>query len=99
MSRLWPFLFGIVVGIVLLHTAMTYHIVRATDGFHVVAKSPARLAQSYVDIRGFGFSDWSGHPQLASALVQSNKQHLLGDSAVTSLQQSVNSLLPDTRHQ
>jgi hypothetical protein len=97
MSRLWSFLFGIVVGVVLLHTAMTYHIVRAGDGFHVVAKSPARLSQSYVDIRDFGFADWSGHPQLASALVQSNKKYLLGGSAATSLQQSVNSLLPDAR--
>jgi hypothetical protein len=98
MWRLWSFFFGIIVGFVLLHTAMTYHIVRANDGIHVVAKSPARLSQSYVDIRGFGFTDWSGHPQLASALIQSNKQHLLGDSAVNSLQQSVNNLLPDTRH-
>jgi hypothetical protein len=98
MSRLWSFLLGAVVGAVLLHVAMSYHIVRAGDGYYVIAKSPARLAQSYVDIRGFGFAEWSGHPQLASALVQSNKQHLLGDSAVSSLQQSVNNLLPETRH-
>lgn len=84
---------------VLLHLAMSYHLVQSNDGIYVVAKTPARLSESYVDIRNFTFADWSGHPQLASALVQADKQHLLGDSATRSMQQSVQQLLPGTRLQ
>ena len=60
---------------------MNYHVVRSSDGFHLIAKSPPRLSETFVDIRAFSVADWTGHPQLASALVQANKQHLLGDSA------------------
>lgn len=97
MSRVWSFLLGAVCGAVLLHVAMNYHVIRSGEGFHVVAKTPARLSESFVDIRSFSMADWTGHPQLASALVQANKQHLLGDSASNSLHQSVNQLLPNLR--
>lgn len=97
MSRVWSFLLGAVCGAALLHVAMNYHLIRSSEGFHLVAKSPARLSESFVDIRSFSMGDWGGHPQLASALVQANKQHLLGDSAANALHQSVNQLLPDLR--
>ncbi len=87
------------VGAALLHVAMTYHVVRSSEGVHVIAKSPARLSESFVDIRSFTLADWSGHPQLAGALVQANKQHLLGDSAGSALHQSVNQLLPSSLRQ
>jgi len=97
MSRVWSFLLGAVCGAALLHGVTNFHLVHSSEGFHVVAKSPARLAESFVDIRSFGMSEWASHPQLASALVQADKQHLLGDSATNALQQSVNRLLPDIR--
>jgi hypothetical protein len=99
MSRVWSFLLGVVVGAVLFHVASNYHVVRSNEGFAVIAKSPPRLAESFVDIRSFSASDWSGHPQLASALVQANKQHLIVDPAVNAIQQSVNQLLPDSMRQ
>jgi hypothetical protein len=95
LSRLWSFLLGVVVGAALLYTAMHYHLVRSNDGFHLIAKSPARLSQSFVDIRSFGASDWVGHPQLASALVQAGKQHLIGEGTASAVEQSVNQSLPD----
>ena len=82
MSRLSSFLFGMVAGAGLLQGVTTYHIVRASDGLHFIAKQPARLGETYVDIRAFTMTDWAARPQLASALVQANQQQLLGDSAV-----------------
>jgi hypothetical protein len=95
MSRIWSFLLGMVVGAVLLHAATNYHIVRSQDGFHLVTKHPARLSETFVDIRGFSMTDWTAHPQLASALVQANKQHLLGESAADAVHQGLNQLLPE----
>lgn len=94
MPRLSSFVLGVVTGAALLHAAMNYHVVRASDGLHIVAKQPARFSEAYVDIRAFSMADWAGHPQLASALVQANQQHLLGDSTAGAIQQSVNQMLP-----
>ena len=87
MSRLSSFLFGMVAGAALLQGVTTYHVVRAPDGFHFVAKQPPRLGETFVDIRAFTMTDWAARPQLASALVQANQQQLLGDSAATALLQ------------
>jgi hypothetical protein len=95
MSRLWSFLVGVVAGAALLHVASNYHVVRSSEGYCVIAKAPPRLSESFVDVRSFSASDWSGHPQLASALVQANKQHLIVDSTANTIQQSVNQLLPE----
>jgi hypothetical protein len=95
MSRLSSFLLGMVAGAGLLHGATTYHVVRASNGFHLIAKQPARLAESYVDIRAFTMTDWAAHPLLASALVQANKQQLVGESAAGTLQDKTQQLLPD----
>jgi hypothetical protein len=95
MSRLSSFLLGMVAGAGLIQGATMYHIVRASSGFHFVAKQPARLSETYVDIRAFTMSDWAAHPQLASALVQANQQQLLGDSAAAALQDKAKQLLPD----
>jgi hypothetical protein len=95
MSRLSSFLLGMVAGAGLIQGATMYHIVRASDGLHLIAKQPTRLSETYVDIRAFTMTDWAVRPQLASALVQANQQQLLGDSAVTSLQEKAKQLLPD----
>jgi hypothetical protein len=95
MSRLSSFLLGMVAGAGLIQGATTYHVIRASDGFHFIAKQPARLSETYVDIREFTMTDWAARPQLASAIVQGNQQQLLGDSAATALQDKAKQLLPD----
>jgi hypothetical protein len=60
----------------------------------VIAKQPARLSETYVDIRSFTMADRGARPQLAGALVQANQQQLLGDSTVGAIRQSVNQFLP-----
>jgi hypothetical protein len=97
MSRISSFLLGMVAGAAFLHVATSYHIVRASDGFHLVAKQPARLSETYVDIRKFTMADWAGRPQLASALVQANQAHLLGDSTASAIRSGADQLLPALR--
>jgi hypothetical protein len=95
MKRYLSFLLGLVTGAALLYVAMSFHVVRSRDGFNLVAKTPARLSETFVDIRTFTMADWASRPQLAAALVQSGKQHLLGDSAANAFQESLNRLLPE----
>lgn len=95
MSRLHTFFLGMFTGAALLHAATTYHLVRAADGIHFIPKQPPRLAETYVDIRGFTMNDWAGHTQLASALVQANQQQLLNNSATGAIQQTINQALPE----
>ncbi len=73
----------------------TYHVVRASNGFHLIPKQPSRLGETFVDIRSFTMTDWTARPQLASALVQANQQQLLGDSAVAALRDKAQQLLPE----
>jgi hypothetical protein len=94
MPRLPSFFAGVVSGAALLYVAMNFHVLRAGDGFHLVAKQPPRLSDVYVDIRGFSMADWANHPQLAAALVQSNREYLLGGSAAGAFQENAKQLLP-----
>jgi hypothetical protein len=94
MSRVATFLLGMATGAMLLHGAMHYHLVRARDGLHLVGKTPPGLSQAFVDVRQFGAAEWTQHPQLAAALVRANKQSLMQQSAVASLQEGVNQALP-----
>jgi hypothetical protein len=94
MKRISSFLMGMATGAILLYGATLYHVVRASDGVHFVKKQPPRLSETYVDIRAFTPTDWAGHPQLASALVQANQQQLLGDSAAGAMREAVNQVIP-----
>jgi hypothetical protein len=85
---------GMATGAMLLHGATMYHVVRAGDGVHFIPKQPPRLAETYVDIRTYSVDDWSEHTQLASAIVQAGQQQLLGESAVGTVREKINELLP-----
>lgn len=85
MPRVSSFLLGMAVGAVLCFGATNYHVVRAQDGFHLVHKQPARLAEAYVDIRSFSVSDWTNHAELAAALAADNKQYLMEGAAANSV--------------
>jgi hypothetical protein len=94
MKRISTFLLGMATGAMLMYGATLYHVIRAADGIHVVAKQPPRLAETYVDIRKFTMTEWATRPQLASAIVQAGRQQLLGDSAAGALRDAVNQALP-----
>jgi len=95
MQRLISFLMGMVAGALLCYGATNYHLVRADDGFHVVHKVNAQLAEAFVDVRQFGVADWAAHPDLAAAVAQEKKQHLMEGAAATAIQDSVQQVLSD----
>lgn len=98
MRRLWTFVSGIIVGGVMIFSAMNYHIVRANDGYHVVPKIDAQLGLTYVDIREFTVADWAKNSELAAALMNANQRNLVDNAIQDSLGNSVDKWLnPNTR--
>lgn len=93
MKRFSSFLAGVVVGAVGLYWAMTFHVVRANDGLHVVRKVTCGLSDAYVDIRAFNSADWYQHTGLSVAVVHAGKEHLLSDSSLYGLRQTAHSAL------
>jgi len=93
MNRLMSFLLGIMVGIVGLHTAQNYHVVRSYQGLHLIPKKVSNLSDVYVDIRKFDVEDWTRHKLLAAAILTSDHKALMVDTAKERLQESVNAIL------
>ena len=89
MSR---FLFGVVTGVILMYVALHYHVVRGNEGFYLVPKLTHNLKEIYVDTRDFNPDDWLEHQSGAAAILQSNQTHLLGESTMNPLQESVNGI-------
>ena len=94
MNRFGSFFLGIIVGAALCYGASNFHVVRAQDGFHLVQKVRAGLADAYVDVRTFAVSDWSARPDLVAALVRENKQYIMTGNAAEAIQQQVKQLVP-----
>ena len=93
MKRLSSFLAGVVVGAVGLYGVMTFHVVRANDGLHVVRKVTCGFSDAYVDIRSFSPADWHRHTGLSLAVVHGGKENLIGDSSLHGLRQTARSTL------
>lgn len=89
MGRLGHFVIGLMVGGVLVFTALKYHVVRAEDGFHLIPKLTAEFSQAYVDIRPFDLDDWAEHQTLAIAISRAGRSDLLQDAALVSLRGAV----------
>lgn len=98
MGRLSNFLMGVVVGGVVMFVALTYHVVRTTDGYELVPKLTAGFAETYVDVRNFGVSDWSNHKALVAAIVRADKQQILQGSSAESLTEGVHEMLKGLGH-
>jgi hypothetical protein len=98
MPRIFSFLLGMAAGVMLCYAATNYHLVRAEDGFHLVHKQRAELAEAYVDVRQFGIGDWTKHAELAASLTAENKQYLIEGAAARSVQGGL-SQLPNWQQQ
>jgi hypothetical protein len=94
MRRLPTFIFGMVVGGLLLYLALNYHLIRANDGVHLVPKVSATLSDTYADLRTYGPSDFLNHQQVVQALLKSGQGDLLGDAAANSLKNELDRRLP-----
>jgi len=80
-----------------LLTAQHYHLIRSDEGFQLVPKIESKLATTYVDIRKFTFGDWAQHTDVAAALLQADKQHLMEGAADHSLRNTVDRFFEPTK--
>ncbi|TWU11102.1 hypothetical protein [Allorhodopirellula heiligendammensis] len=87
------FLSGLVVGAIVMYTAMHFHLVRGQNGVFVVAKVTSDLSDVFVDIRGFTVEDWKQHKPLAAAIIQSDRSEVLDDATLDSFREGVHSVV------
>ncbi len=92
MNKFSTFLFGIALGATLMYVGLKYHVVRATDGFHMVAKSKAELGTAYVDVRNYTANDWSERLQLATDIANSDNDALKEEVAEATVNNSLDSM-------
>lgn len=93
MNKISTFLFGFVLGGGFVYMTLHYHVIRANDGMHLVAKTTSTFSESYVDIRAFGPAEWNGHRNVANAIVQANKPELLQGALVNPINNAVGGVL------
>jgi hypothetical protein len=94
MRRLPTFIFGMVIGGVLIYLALNYHLVRASDGLHLVPKVSATLSDTYVDVRSFRPSDFLNHRGVVEAMMKSGQQELVDSLAADAVKNEVKARLP-----
>lgn len=94
MRRLPTFIFGVVIGGLLIYGGLHYHVVNATSGLHLVPKVNSTLAETYVDIRGWGLAEWRQHQDVAAALLSANRQDLMQSAAEDSIRTGLDRILP-----
>lgn len=92
MRRLGGMILGLAIGAGLMFGAMKYHVLRTNSGFEFVPKRSTSLADAYVDVRGWGFTDWSKHPDLVWSLTKNGKTNVMGESGAfeTTLKDALN---------
>ena len=71
------FLLGIVIGWITLSGVYQFHLVRNDDGFMIVPKNEASVAESYADIRDWGPLDWTEHPILVQSMIEQGHKDLI----------------------
>lgn len=76
MGKFYAFLLGVAAGFGLYHMSISYHVVRASDGLHLVSKTTPTLSDTYVDIRGFTAADAAEHLALGMAIAASDNAKL-----------------------
>ena len=97
MKRLGSFLMGVVVGAAAVYGSLRYHVVRTDDGVEVVPKVQATFSETYVDVRGFGASEWSERRGLAMALARAGHEDVLKDAAIDQVRRGLDQLFGGLR--
>ena len=93
MNRLSNFLMGVLVGAALMFGSLKYHLVRASDGWHLIPKTTGHLSDIYVDIREFDAQKWLQHKDLAADITAANKSYLVKDTIERGVQRSLQDAL------
>jgi hypothetical protein len=84
--------FGILLGAAGMWASMNYYVLRTKDGITWVPKYRARLAGTFVDVREWGVTEWTEHPELVLTLEQNKRTEIIGDAKVlgTTLRDAMN---------
>lgn len=77
MNRLGTFCLGFLVGGAVVYSSLHYHVVRANDGVHFIPKVSSTFSETYVDVREFGFQEWSDRAALAAAISAAGKAEIM----------------------
>jgi hypothetical protein len=93
MDRAGNFVIGLLTGMVSLFFVMHYTLVRAHDGFHIVAKIAPRLEIPFEDIRQYDLAQWQRKQPLALALIKARKGHVFQDSSLIAFRAQVQAVL------
>ena len=94
MRRLPTFIFGMIAGGLLIYGSLNYHVINASSGLHLVPKVDSTLAETYVDVRGWGMADWMQHKNVAAALLAANRQDLMQSAAEDSIRAGIDRVFP-----
>ncbi len=97
MRRLPTFIFGMLLGGLLIYLALNYHLILAKDGMHLVPKLNATLSDSYVDVRTFTPADMLRHKDVVAALMKAGQNDVIESIASDSLGNGVQQWLPEKR--
>lgn len=94
MRRLPTFIFGMIAGGVLIYGGLHYHVINTPSGLHLVPKVNSTLAETYVDVRGWGVAEWMQHQDVAAALLAADRQDLMQSAAEDSIRTGLDRILP-----
>jgi len=78
-------LFGMLLGGGTVFAAFRWHFVRADDGWHVVTNRHSSIGDCYADVRDWTATEWTDHPQLATALVDAGKGDIVMQTSANGL--------------
>ena len=90
MGKLGTFFAGFILGGFIVYMSLHYHFVYANDGVHMIPKISSKFAETYVDIRSFGLTEWTEHDELAFAIARAGKEHLIQGATTQAIQNSIN---------
>lgn len=65
--------------------AFRCHVVRAADGWHMIASGTPMPTDCYADVREWTPTDWAAHPQLGTALVSAGEGDLVLRTSATNV--------------
>lgn len=83
---------GTVLGALLMWAGMNYHLLRTRDGITLVPKYRPCLASTFIDVRHWGVTEWTEHPELVLTLERNQRTEIIGDAKVlgTTLRDAMN---------
>ena len=93
MTRVGTFFLGFLVGGAVVYSSLHYHIVRAHDGVHFIPKMTSTFSETYVDVRNFGFQDWTDRAALTAAISAAGKTEIMQGAITQPVHEAVDGFM------